>query len=123
MPGINRSIVFVGRGSLRLRRLRGVVDSFPSFWRSRLLGRILLHFLKARSFILHAKGLQLEVWILGASQFGLMRYVAGHSEIVITHLVSAIASMGRLADSTNRTVSSTEAPLAFAVLTTERKAA
>ena len=33
------------------------------------------------------------------------------------------ASSGRLADSTDRTVSSTEAPFALAVLTTERKAA
>jgi hypothetical protein len=33
------------------------------------------------------------------------------------------AAPGRLADSTNRTVSSTEAPFVSAVLTTERKAA
>jgi len=43
--------------------------------------------------------------------------------IVIAHPAPAIASPGRLADITNRTVSSTEARLAFAVLTTERKAA
>ena len=42
---------------------------------------------------------------------------------VIAHPSPASASPGRLADITNRTVSSTEARLAFAVLTTERKAA
>ena len=42
---------------------------------------------------------------------------------VIAHPAPASASPGRLADITNRTVSSTEARLAFAVLTTERKAA
>ena len=43
-------------------------------------------------------------------------------EIVIAHPAPASAS-GRLADSTKRTVSSTKARLALAVLTTERKAA
>src|SRR5208283_324412 len=42
---------------------------------------------------------------------------------VIAHPAPASASPGRLVDSTNRTVSSTEAPFALAVLTTERKAA
>src|SRR5271163_4426335 len=42
---------------------------------------------------------------------------------VIAHPAPASASPDRLADITNRTVSSTEARLAFAVLTTERKAA
>jgi hypothetical protein len=42
---------------------------------------------------------------------------------VIAHPAPASVSPGRLADITNRTVSRTEARLAFAVLTTERKAA
>ena len=41
----------------------------------------------------------------------------------IAHPTPASVSLGRLADITNRTVSSTEARLALAVLTTERKAA
>jgi hypothetical protein len=51
------------------------------------------------------------------------RYVMVVSRVVIAHPAPASASPGRLADITNRTVSSTEARLAFAVLTTERKAA
>jgi hypothetical protein len=43
--------------------------------------------------------------------------------IVIAHPAPASASPDLLADITNWTVSSTGAPLAFAVLTTERKAA
>src|SRR4051794_34443972 len=43
--------------------------------------------------------------------------------VVIAHPDPARASPGRLVVSTKRTVSSTEARLAFAVLTTERKAA
>ena len=42
---------------------------------------------------------------------------------VIAHPTRAIGSTGSLAASTKRTVLRTEAPLAFAVLTTERKAA
>ena len=42
---------------------------------------------------------------------------------VIAHPTRAIGSTGSLAASTNRTVSRTEAPLALAVLATERKAA
>jgi peptidoglycan/LPS O-acetylase OafA/YrhL len=42
---------------------------------------------------------------------------------VIAHPTPAKSSSVRLVDSTNRTVSRTDAPLAFAVLTTERKAA
>jgi len=42
---------------------------------------------------------------------------------VIAHPTRVIGSTGVLAASTRRTVSSTDAPLAFAVLTTERKAA
>ena len=42
---------------------------------------------------------------------------------VIAHPAPAIVSPRRLVDITNLTVSSTEARLAFAVLTTERKAA
>ena len=49
--------------------------------------------------------------------------VSSRSRSVIAHPAPASASPGRLADITNRTVSSTEARLAFAVLTTERKAA
>ena len=45
------------------------------------------------------------------------------ANFVIAHPAPASDSPGRLADITNRTVSSTEARLAFAVLTTERKAA
>ena len=45
------------------------------------------------------------------------------SHEVIAHPTLAKVSSGRLADSTNRRVSRTEAPLALAVLTTERKAA
>jgi hypothetical protein len=45
------------------------------------------------------------------------------NRLVIAHPAPARVSPGRLADITNRTVSSTEARLAFAVLTTERKAA
>ena len=45
------------------------------------------------------------------------------SSQVIAHPTPARTSTGRLADSTNRTVSSTEARLALAVLTTDRKAA
>ena len=43
--------------------------------------------------------------------------------VVIAHPTPARTSTGRLADSTNRTVSSTEARSALAVLTTDRKAA
>ena len=43
--------------------------------------------------------------------------------MVIAHPTRVIGSTGVLAASTRRTVSSTDAPLAFAVLTTERKAA
>ena len=43
--------------------------------------------------------------------------------IAIAHPAPASVSPGRLADITKRTVSNTEARLAFAVLTTERKAA
>src|SRR5208337_1815713 len=43
-----------------------------------------------------------------------------HQPEVIAHPAPASASPGRLVDSTNRTVSSTEAPFALAVLTTER---
>ena len=43
--------------------------------------------------------------------------------LVIAHPTRTIGSTGSLAASTKRTVSRTEAPLAFAVLTTERKAA
>ena len=46
-----------------------------------------------------------------------------HPSAVIAHPAPASASPARVADITNRTVSSTEAPLAFAVLTTDRKAA
>ena len=42
---------------------------------------------------------------------------------VIAHPTLAMCSTGSLVDRTNRKVSSTEAPLTFAVLTTERKAA
>ena len=49
--------------------------------------------------------------------------LAALKEIVIAHPTLAKVSSGRLADSTNRRVSRTEAPLALAVLTTERKAA
>jgi ABC-type dipeptide/oligopeptide/nickel transport system ATPase subunit len=42
---------------------------------------------------------------------------------VIAHPAPAQVSPGRLVDSTNRTVPRTEARFAFAVLTTERKAA
>lgn len=44
-------------------------------------------------------------------------------QFVIAHPTLAMCSTGSLVDSTNRKVSSTEAPLTFAVLTTERKAA
>ncbi len=44
-------------------------------------------------------------------------------EIVIAHPTPAIGPAGSLAASTKRMVSNTEARLAFAVLTTERKAA
>jgi hypothetical protein len=43
--------------------------------------------------------------------------------LAIAHPAPASVSLGRLADITKRTVSNTEARLAFAVLTTERKAA
>ena len=43
--------------------------------------------------------------------------------LVIAHPAPAQVSPGRLVDSTNRTVPRTEARFAFAVLTTERKAA
>ena len=43
--------------------------------------------------------------------------------IVIAHPTRMIGCTGSLAASTKRTVSRTEAPLAFAVMTTERKAA
>ena len=52
--------------------------------------------------------------------------VANHSVIswgVIAHPTPAIGSAGSLTASTKRMVSNTEARLAFAVLTTERKAA
>ena len=45
------------------------------------------------------------------------------SLIVIAHPTRTIGSTGSLTASTKRTMSRTEAPLAFAVLTTERKAA
>ena len=50
-------------------------------------------------------------------------FVRGARSIVIAHPTRVIGSTGVLAASTRRTVSSTDAPLAFAVLTTERKAA
>ena len=49
------------------------------------------------------------------------QYISSYA--VIAHPARASISPGCLVDSTNRTVSSTEARLAFAVLTTERKAA
>ena len=49
--------------------------------------------------------------------------VAYNPQYVIAHPTRVIGSTGVLAASTRRTVSSTDAPLAFAVLTTERKAA
>jgi hypothetical protein len=51
-----------------------------------------------------------------------MSYFSIKPEVNV-HPAGARTSSGRLAESTNRTVSSTEAPLAMAVLTTERKAA
>jgi hypothetical protein len=51
-----------------------------------------------------------------------MSYFAVNPEVIV-HSTGARTSSGRLAESTNRTVSSTEAPLDMAVLTTERKAA
>ena len=47
----------------------------------------------------------------------------GHDVFVIAHPTPAIGSAGSLTASTKRMVSNTEARLAFAVLTTERKAA
>ena len=54
---------------------------------------------------------------------GIHHVVKDWSLSVIAHPTPARTSTGRLADSTNRTVSSTEARLALAVLTTDRKAA
>ena len=51
------------------------------------------------------------------------RYCATGRRKAIAHPAPASVSPGRLADITKRTVSNTEARLAFAVLTTERKAA
>ena len=47
----------------------------------------------------------------------------GSTNLVIAHPTLAMCSTCSFADRTNRKVSSTEAPLTFAVLTTERKAA
>ena len=49
--------------------------------------------------------------------------VSATSFTVIAHPTPAIGSTGSLTESTNRMVSNTDARLAFAVLTTERKAA
>jgi hypothetical protein len=55
--------------------------------------------------------------------FNVLFPCTGNSARVIAHLAPASVSPDRLAAITKLTVSSTEARLAFAVLTTERKAA
>jgi Plasmid pRiA4b ORF-3-like protein len=60
---------------------------------------------------------------LHAFDVGGRRYGSPGAAAVIAHPAPASDSPSRLADITNRTVSSTDARLALAVLTTERKAA
>ena len=72
-------------------------------------------------FSCNERGSLNRLWLAIAS---LMRNVpVGVSDFVIAHPTPAIGSAGSLTASTKRMVSNTEARLAFAVLTTGRKAA